>query len=84
MSGIGAYAFAQYILGHREPIFAATAAIVSLGYVRGSTHARRMLEVTLGVTIGILIGDSLMLLLGRGLWQAGLVMFISISVARLL
>lgn len=84
MSGIGAYAFAQYILGHREPIFAATAAIVSLGYVRGSTHARRMLEVTLGVTIGILIGDSLMLLLGRGLWQAGLVMFISISVARFL
>lgn len=83
-SGIGAYAFAQYVLGHHEPIFAATAAIVSLGYVRGSTHSRRMLEVTLGVTLGIFIGDLLMLALGRGLWQATLVLFISIQIARFL
>ncbi|MDO4252147.1 MAG: FUSC family protein [Rothia sp. (in: high G+C Gram-positive bacteria)] len=84
VAGIGAYAFALHVLGHKEPIFAATAAIVSLGYVRGATHARRMLEVTIGVTLGILIGDTLMLVLGRGLWQAALVLFISILVARFL
>lgn len=84
VSGIGAYAFAHYVLGHHEPIFAATAAIVSLGYVRGSTHSRRMLEVTIGVTLGIFIGDLLMLILGRGLWQAALVLFISIQIARFL
>lgn len=84
ISGIGAYAFAHYVLGHHEPIFAATAAIVSLGYVRGATHSRRMLEVTLGVTLGIFIGDLLMLVLGRGMWQAALVLFISIQIARFL
>lgn len=84
VSGIGAYAFAQHILGHYEPIFAATAAIVSLGYVRGATHSRRMLEVTIGVTLGVFIGDMLMMALGRGLWQAGLVMLISILLARFL
>ena len=84
VSGIGAYAFAHSVLGHHEPIFAATAAIVSLGYVRGATHSRRMLEVTIGVTLGIFIGDLLMLLLGRGVWQAAVVLFLSIQIARFL
>lgn len=84
ISGIGSYAFAHIVLGHHEPIFAATAAIVSLGYVRGATHSRRMLEVTIGVTLGIFIGDLLMLILGRGMWQAALVLFLSIQIARFL
>ncbi|ORC16569.1 hypothetical protein A7979_04495 [Rothia nasimurium] len=84
VSGIGAYLFAEKVLGHTEPIFAATAAIVSLGYITGATHARRILEVSFGVTLGILIGDMMMLVLGRGIWQAGLVMFLSIMLARFL
>ncbi|MDO4898165.1 MAG: FUSC family protein [Rothia sp. (in: high G+C Gram-positive bacteria)] len=84
VSGIGAYLFAEKVLGHHAPIFAATAAIVSLGYITGATHARRILEVSLGVTLGILMGDVMMLALGRGIWQAGLVMFLSIMLARFL
>lgn len=84
VSGIGAYLFAEKVLGHTEPIFAATAAIVSLGYITGATHARRILEVSLGVTLGILMGDLMMLALGRGIWQAGVVMFLSIMLARFL
>lgn len=84
VSGIGAYLFAEKVLGHTEPIFAATAAIVSLGYITGATHARRILEVSLGVTLGILMGDMMMLALGRGIWQAGVVMFLSIMLARFL
>lgn len=84
VSGIGAYVFAERVVGHTEPIFAATAAIVSLGYISGATHARRILEVSLGVTLGVLTGDLLMLLLGRGIWQAALVLFISILIARFL
>lgn len=83
-AGIGAYAFAEKVLGHHEPIFAATAAIVSLGFVSGATHLRRILEVSIGVTLGILVGDLLMLALGRGLWQAALVLFVSIMLARFL
>lgn len=84
VSVIVAYLVAEKVLGHHEPIFAATAAIVSLGYVRGATHARRILEVSAGVVLGIIIGDVLMLLLGRGMWQATVVLFISIQIARFL
>lgn len=84
VSVLVAYIVSEKVLGHHQPIFAATAAIVSLGYVRGSTHARRILEVSAGVVLGIIIGDVLMLLLGRGMWQAALVLFISIQVARFL
>ncbi|MFW0182115.1 FUSC family protein [Rothia sp. CCM 9417] len=84
VSGIGAYLFAEQVLGHRQPIFAATAAIVSLGYITGATHARRILEVSFGVTLGILMGDLMMIVLGQGIWQAGLVMFLSIMLARFL
>lgn len=84
VAGVGAYSFAEKVLGHHEPIFAATAAIVSLGFVTGSTHTRRILEVSLGVTLGILVGDLLMLALGRGTWQAALVLFVSILLARFL
>ena len=84
LASVGAYVFCRDVLGHPEPIFAATAAIVSLGYVRGATHSRRILEVTLGVTLGILVGDGLMHLLGRGTFQAALVLLISVSLARFL
>ncbi|MEX3610585.1 FUSC family protein [Rothia sp. LK2588] len=84
LASVGAYAFCRDVLGHPEPIFAATAAVVSLGYVRGATHSRRILEVTLGVTLGILVGDGLMHLLGRGTFQAAVVLLISVSLARFL
>ena len=57
IASMGAYLFAERVLGHEEPIFAAVAAMVSLGYVSGSTHSRRILEVSFGVSLGILIGD---------------------------
>lgn len=82
ISGIGAYFFSFYVLGHQEPIFAATAAIVSLGYVSGSTHSRRILEVSLGVTCGILVGELLLMALGRGPWQAAVALFLSVLLAR--
>lgn len=84
VAGIGAYLFAEKVLGHTEPIFAATAAIVSLGFISGATHIRRILEVSLGVTLGILMGDLMLLVTGRGIWQAGLVMFLAILLARFL
>lgn len=82
ISGIGAYFFSFYVLGHQEPIFAATAAIASLGYVSGSTHSRRILEVSLGVTCGILVGELLLMALGRGPWQAAVALFLSVLLAR--
>ena len=81
-ASMGAWLFSEHVLGHQEPIFAAVAALVSLGYVSGAKHSRRILEVSFGVTLGILIGDLLLILLGHGTWQAAVVLFLSVIIAR--
>lgn len=80
---VGAYYFSELVLGHQGPLFAATSAIIALGFSR-DPRLRRVLEVGLGCTIGIAIGDMLLHWLGTGIWQAALVLFISILVARFL
>ncbi|MBD7994967.1 FUSC family protein [Arthrobacter sp. Sa2CUA1] len=80
---VGAYAFAEYVLGHEGPLFAATAALISLGFSR-EPRMRRVLEVGIGCTLGITVGELLLHLLGNGLWQAGVVLFISLLLARFL
>ncbi|WP_460465503.1 FUSC family protein [Arthrobacter pigmenti] len=80
---VGAYAFAEYVLGHEGPLFAATSSIIALGFSR-DPRLRKVLEVAAGCTLGIAVGDSLLHLLGVGLWQAAVVIFISIMLARFL
>lgn len=75
--------FAEKVLGHQQPIFAATSALIVLGFANTS-HIRRTLEVAVGCTLGIVLGDVLMTLLGRGVWQAGIVVFLSLVLARFL
>ncbi|HEY4613864.1 MAG TPA: FUSC family protein [Citricoccus sp.] len=78
-----AYAFAEFVLGHEDPLFAATAALIALGFNR-DPKVRKVLEVAVGCTLGILVGDLMQAALGRGYWQAVLVVFTSIMVARFL
>lgn len=80
---VGAYWFAEFLLGHEGPLFAATSALIALGF-GSDTHIRRTLEVAIGCTLGIAVGDVLLTILGQGLWQAGVVLFISLMLARFL
>lgn len=80
---VGAYAFAERVLGHQQPLFAATALLIAIGFQR-EPKVRQVAEVAVGCTLGILIGDLMMAGLGRGLWQAVLVVFVSVMVARFL
>lgn len=80
---VGAYYFSEFVLGHQSPLFAATSAIIALGFSR-DPRLRRVLEVGLGCTIGIAVGDLLLHWLGSGIWQAALVLFLSILLARFL
>ena len=80
---VGAYYFSELVLGHHSPLFAATSAVIALGFSR-DPRLRRVLEVGLGCTIGIALGDFLLHLLGAGIWQAALVVFVSILLARFL
>lgn len=81
--GVGAYAFAEQVLGHDGPLFAATSALLALGFSR-DPRVRRVLEVAIGCTLGIAMGDLLLTFFGTGLWQAAAVLFISILLARFL
>lgn len=80
---VSAYYFSELLLGHQGPLFAATSAIIALGFSR-DPRLRRVLEVGLGCTIGIAVGDLLLHWLGAGIWQAALVLFLSILLARFL
>lgn len=80
---VGAYAFAEQVLGHNGPLFAATSSMIALGFSR-DPRLRRVLEVALGCTLGIALGDVLLALLGTGIWQAAVVLFVSIMLARFL
>ncbi|MDO4919222.1 aromatic acid exporter family protein [Kocuria sp.] len=84
VAAVVAYVIAERLLGHHGPIFAATAALVSLGYAKGGLRYRRVLEVSLGCTLGIIMGDTLIHLLGPGEWQAGVVLLASLLLARFL
>ncbi len=80
---VAAYYFSELVLGHEGPLFAATSAIIALGFSR-DPRLRRVLEVGSGCTIGIAVGDMLLHWLGAGIWQAALVLFLSILLARFL
>ncbi|WP_159611173.1 aromatic acid exporter family protein [Glutamicibacter sp. JC586] len=83
MGAIGAFWIAESIWGHTQPIFAATSALISLGF-GASTTIRKTAEVALGCTLGVALGDTLMHWFGQGIWQAALVMSLSLVVARYL
>ena len=78
-----AYFIAADVFGHPSPFFAPIAAVVSLGTSYGQ-RLRRVVEVTLGVAIGVLIADLLVLAVGTGPWQIAVVVALAMSTALLL
>jgi len=83
IAGVGAYTLAEQVLGHDAPLFAAIAALIALGFTK-EPRMRKVLEVGVGCTLGILIGDLLLHLLGSNLITATVVLFLSIMLARFL
>jgi uncharacterized membrane protein YgaE (UPF0421/DUF939 family) len=82
-ASVFSYWFAETVLGHDGPLFAATSALISLNFATTS-HVRRTLEVAIGCTFGIVVGDLLMTAFGQGLWQAAVVVFVSLLISRFL
>lgn len=80
---VAAYSFAEFVLGHSGPIFAATSSLIALGFSR-DPRLRRVLEVAIGCTLGILMGEAVLTWAGAGIWQAAVVLFASIMLARFL
>ncbi|TDP43020.1 uncharacterized membrane protein YgaE (UPF0421/DUF939 family) [Nocardia ignorata] len=67
-----AWFIAHDVIGHIEPFFAPTAAVVSIGISFGA-RIRRSVELVVGVAVGIGIGDLFIAQVGTGVWQVALV-----------
>ena len=78
-----AWLLARYGLGHRQPFFAPVAAIVSLG-LSYQQRLQRVAEVTVGVALGVLIGDLFVEVFGVGAIQVFVVVGLAMSLALLL
>ncbi|WP_306203963.1 FUSC family protein [Actinoplanes sp. RD1] len=82
-AGLGAgiaWFLAHDVIGRPNPFFAPIAAVITLASSVGQ-RARRTAELVLGVAIGIGIGDAIILLIGSGPWQIGLVVLLAIVTA---
>ncbi len=78
-----AWVIARDVLGHTTPFFAPVTAIVGLGLTYGQ-RPRRIIEITVGVAVGVLIGDLVVRILGAGPLQMAFVVVLAMSVAVLL
>jgi uncharacterized membrane protein YgaE (UPF0421/DUF939 family) len=75
-----AYFLAVILLGHERPFFAAIAAVISLGVTLGQ-RVRRAVELVFGVAFGLMVADLLVLLLGTGVAQIGVVVLLAMAAA---
>ena len=78
-----AWLIASDLLHHQTPFFAPVAAVVSLGTSYGQ-RLRRVAEVTIGVAIGVFVGDLIVAQVGTGWWQLTLIVALAMTTAVLL
>lgn len=68
----GAFAIATHVFGHTQAFFAPIAAVITM--MAGAGRRQRVIfELILGVAFGVLVGELLILAIGRGAWQMALV-----------
>jgi uncharacterized membrane protein YgaE (UPF0421/DUF939 family) len=72
-----AWFVAHDLIGHPQPFFAPVAAVVSLGAALGH-RIRRVLELAVGVAVGVLVGDGLIYLIGTGPLQIAAVVALAV------
>jgi hypothetical protein len=83
IAGAVAWELARLVPGHDRPLFAPIIAIVAMGISSGR-RARQAVRLVLGATLGIAVADVLVAVLGDGPLQLGLILFVSLVLARLL
>ena len=78
-----AWFLASAALGHDQPFFAAIAAVISTGVVVGQ-EGRRAIELVFGVACGLAVADLLVLAIGTGTVQIGIVVALAMAAAMML
>jgi len=77
-----AWFIARDLLGHAMPFFAPVTAMICLGLTYGN-RVRRVIELTVGVAIGVSVGDAFVQFFGVGVWQVAAVCFVAMALAVL-
>src|SRR5215213_8218157 len=78
-----AWSAAALVLGHERPFVAAIAAVISIGAVAGQT-LKRAAEWILGIAVGLAVADLILLAIGTGPVQTGIIVGLAMSVALLI
>jgi len=71
------------VLHHPRPFFAPIAAVIALNVSVGQ-RLRRVVELVVGVALGILVGDTVIYFIGTGAWQIMLGVGVAILAATFL
>jgi uncharacterized membrane protein YgaE (UPF0421/DUF939 family) len=78
-----AWTIATDLLHHQSAFFAPVAAVVCLGTSYGQ-RLRRVGEVTVGVALGVFLGDMIIQVIGVGGWQIAVIVSLAMTTALLL
>lgn len=78
-----AWYVAALVLGHDRPFVSSIAAVISVGAVAGQT-LRRAAEWILGVAVGLAVADLIMLAIGTGPVQTGIMVGLAMAAALLI
>ncbi|AWB88410.1 FUSC family protein [Salinibacterium hongtaonis] len=77
-----AYFISHDLLGHSSPAIAVTVTISILGFSRDA-RPRRVLDSAVGITLGIVLSEIALIVIGVGWWQLAVVLGITLLVSRL-
>jgi uncharacterized membrane protein YgaE (UPF0421/DUF939 family) len=78
-----AWSVAAFVLGHDRPFVAAIAAVISIGAVAGQT-LRRATEWIFGIAVGLAVADLIILAIGTGPIQTGIIVGLAMFVSLLM
>lgn len=78
-----AFFIATHVLGHSQAFFAPVSAVLVI-IAGAGLRGRILIELVIGVALGVLVGELLILTIGRGGWQIALVVTLTVVVSTLL
>jgi uncharacterized membrane protein YgaE (UPF0421/DUF939 family) len=79
-----AWLVATEVFGHGRPFFAPIAVVICIGVGFGQQRLRRVVELVVGVSVGIGVGDLLISTIGGGWWQLALVLGLAMTISVVL
>lgn len=75
------YWVAAHVVGNPDPFFAPMATIIVLS-TTGGERFRRAMELVVGVSVGVGIGDLMIAFIGSGVWQIAVAVAVAIAFGR--